>query len=80
MQGMTAKGSITKTKSLILLSLYLLVIAREGDAGDDGEGEHQRHQAVQQVIHSGQILNHQRRSIPLIAPSRSALPHGQNSA
>jgi hypothetical protein len=41
MQGMTTKGSNTKnkTKSFKLLSLYLLVIAGECDAGDDGEGE-----------------------------------------
>jgi hypothetical protein len=62
------------TKSLTRLTLYLLVIAGEGDAGDDGEGKHQRHQAVEQVIHSGQILYHQRQSILLISRSRSAFP------
>jgi hypothetical protein len=36
MQGKTTKESITKIRqSLELLSLYLLVIAGEGDAGDD---------------------------------------------
>ena len=34
-----------------------LLVASEGDGGDDGEGEHERHQTVQQIIHPAQILD-----------------------
>ena len=34
-----------------------LLVACEGDSGNDGEGKHEGHQAVQQIIHSAQILD-----------------------
>ena len=34
-----------------------LLVAGEGDGGDDGEGKHEGHQAVQQIVHSAQVLD-----------------------
>ena len=34
-----------------------LLVAGEGHGGDDGKGKHERHQAVQQIVHPTQILD-----------------------
>ena len=32
-----------------------VLAAGEGDGGDDGEGQHERHQAVEEIVHAAQV-------------------------
>ena len=34
-----------------------LLVAGESDGGDDGEGEHEGHETVEQVVHAGQLVD-----------------------